>query len=381
MEKITTGIDKLENLLEKRGRISLNEASEELAIPLAVVEEWAELLEKENVVTLTYKLSHKFIELKNITEAEVEVSAKKALAEKDAYTRKIEAAIHNLHHDTVGFKRLKQEYENIQKTIRDEVREIKSQLGDLEHFEKLKDKLSKQIEDQKKSYDTFAKNYEKNIQDFEDKYNRLLDRLKSEHKIIEDAKKHVDSLKHERDKIEGIIGKATKRLEDVSQTINKRLEAVGVAEKKIDKLKSELDDLEKGVSEKKEVALVNLAKKMGATREEISDAHNVLLVSTKEKVKAIQSYTLMGHNVYEAFSGKFLNKVKTLDLFDEIEAERSKLFRDLELLKRKVEAFQISANHSSLKKDFGAIEKIISDYEKRKNTLVGKIHFLIAHMK
>lgn len=381
MEKITTGIDRLERLLEKRGKISLHEAAEELGIALDVIEDWAELLEKEQVVTLTYKLSNKYIELKDQSEKDVFVSAKRVSEEKDAFTRKIESAISNLHHDTVGFKRLKKEYDNIQKTIKTEVTEIKSQLKDLQHFEKLKGKLAKDIEKQKKDYSNFAKKYEKEIVDFENKYTKMLNKLKAEHKIILEARKHVDGLKLEKVKIEKIITEATDRLKLVSKDIDKRLNTVSLAEKKIDKLKSEIESLENGISERKEKSLVKLAKKMGATREEIDEAHNALLISTKEKVKAIQSYTLMGDNVYEAFSSKFLKKIKTLDLFDEIESERSTLFRDLELLKRKVVAFKIVANHSSLKKDFGDIEKIISDYEKRKKTLVGKINFLLAHMK
>lgn len=381
MEKITTGIDRLERLLEKRGKISLHEAAEELGIALDVIEDWAELLEKENIVTLNYKLSNKFIELKDQSEKDVVLSAKRVGAEKDAFTRKIESAISDLHHDTVGFKRLKKEYEDIQKTIKTEVTEIKSQLMDLQHFEKLKGKLAKDIEKQKKDYSTFTKKYEREINDFDNKYKKIIDKLKVEHKTIFEAKKHVDSLKLEKTKIEGIITSATDRLTTVSKIIDKRLKMVNLAEKKVDKLKSEIESLEQGISERKEKALVNLAKKMGSTREEISDAHSALLISTKEKIKAIQSYTLMGHNVYEAFSGKFLKKIKTLDLFDEIESERSTLFRDLELLKRKVVAFKIIGNHSSLKKDFGDIEKIVRDYEKRKNTLVGKIKFLLAHMK
>lgn len=381
MEKITTGIDRLERLLQKRGKISLNEACSELGIAMDVIEDWAELLEKEHVVTLTYNLSHKYIELKEATEHDVVVSAKRVGAEKDAFTRKIESAINNLHHDTVGFTRLKKEYESIQKTIKDEVHEIKSQLMDLEQFDKLKSRLAKDIEKQKVEYDKFTRKYEQEIEAFDNKYKKIIDKLKSEHKIIVEAKKHVDSLKGEKDKIEKIISSATTRLETVSKTIEKRLDIVTVAEKKITVLQKELIELENGVSEKKEKALANLAKKMGSTREEITDAHNALLVSAKEKVKAIQTYTVMGHNVYEAFSGKFLKKIKTLDLFDEIESERSKLFRDLELLKKKVIAFRVTAKNSTLNKEFGDIEKIITDYEKRRNTLVGKIRFLLAHMK
>ena len=66
MSKIQTGIDRLVDLLNERKKLSTQQASDILNVEKEVVEEWAELLEQENLATLTFKFSKTFIELKSI---------------------------------------------------------------------------------------------------------------------------------------------------------------------------------------------------------------------------------------------------------------------------------------------------------------------------
>ena len=49
---ITTAVDSLVELVNRKGRISLEEASKELGIPENIINEWASFLEEENVILI-----------------------------------------------------------------------------------------------------------------------------------------------------------------------------------------------------------------------------------------------------------------------------------------------------------------------------------------
>ncbi len=61
MTKITTSVDSLVNLVKKKGRISVEEASKTLKLSPEVVMEWANFLEEDKIVLIEYKLTTPFL--------------------------------------------------------------------------------------------------------------------------------------------------------------------------------------------------------------------------------------------------------------------------------------------------------------------------------
>ncbi len=68
MKNITTGIDRLVQLIHDNEKITSEKAAKELGIAKDVVEDWIELLEQEKVVSVTYKFNKMTVEERKIDE-------------------------------------------------------------------------------------------------------------------------------------------------------------------------------------------------------------------------------------------------------------------------------------------------------------------------
>ena len=82
---ITTAVDSLVELVNNKGRISLEEAARELGLPSNIINEWATFLEEENVLEIEYQFTTPFLIAKSKKEAD----------EKD-YSRDTEIIFRNL---------------------------------------------------------------------------------------------------------------------------------------------------------------------------------------------------------------------------------------------------------------------------------------------
>ena len=82
---ITTAVDSLVELVNNKGRISLEEAAKELGLPSHIINEWATFLEEEKVLEIEYQFTTPFLIAK----------AKKEIDEKD-YSRDTEIIFRNL---------------------------------------------------------------------------------------------------------------------------------------------------------------------------------------------------------------------------------------------------------------------------------------------
>lgn len=63
-EIIKTSVDSLIELVKSKQEISIEEASNILHIPSAVINDWAEFLEQENVLSIVYKKTTPFLTIK-----------------------------------------------------------------------------------------------------------------------------------------------------------------------------------------------------------------------------------------------------------------------------------------------------------------------------
>jgi predicted transcriptional regulator len=59
---ITTGIDKFVELIYKRKRVGLNEASKALNIPINTLEFWCYVLENNGLIKIEYTLTETYVE-------------------------------------------------------------------------------------------------------------------------------------------------------------------------------------------------------------------------------------------------------------------------------------------------------------------------------
>lgn len=381
MKNITTGIDRLLNIVEERKKISAEKAAKELNLGKDVIEEWAELLEQEKIVTLTFKFSKMQIEAKKITEKTVFNSAKQITAQKEAFSRKIEATIKAIDNETAGFDQVKAEFEKIQGHIKTELETVRKEMKELERFDSLKKTIEKNIVGQKKDYETFTKAYDKEIEDFEKKYVESVEKLKNEQKTLSNLQNTIVELRSDKIEIEKIINESINKLKTVASEANSHLSALRTTEKTINKLKKDIEGLSSNIEVSRAKNLKILTRIVGDKREKIEKEHESLLSGAQMKISHLKDYADAGEKIYEKFSSKFMKKIKTGDLITEIKDEKDALRNELIELNKKVQLFSALKSGKDVKEKFEKIEKKIFSYEEKKRKLSEKINGLLGLIK
>ena len=58
---IETGVDKLLKLIERKTKLTIEEAAKTLGVSTNVIQEWADFLEEEGIVSIEYTLTHTYL--------------------------------------------------------------------------------------------------------------------------------------------------------------------------------------------------------------------------------------------------------------------------------------------------------------------------------
>lgn len=92
---ITTAIDSLVDLVKKHKKISLDDASKMLGIPVNILNEWAAFLEEENILEIEYKFTTPYL-IEESGKEKLKVSKKELESHKELILRKLEYTLSNL---------------------------------------------------------------------------------------------------------------------------------------------------------------------------------------------------------------------------------------------------------------------------------------------
>ena len=119
---ITTAIDSLVEFVKTKKRVTLEEASSELGIPLNIIDEWANFLEEEGVISREYKFTTPFLLFK---EEEASIEDEEELKRRlDLATRHLEFMISNLKKYIINAKVNVKNIEDVRSLIKSDSKKI-----------------------------------------------------------------------------------------------------------------------------------------------------------------------------------------------------------------------------------------------------------------
>jgi len=104
--KITTGVDKLVELVKNKKRISVEEAAKLLSMPKVLIEEWADFLEEREVIGIEYKLASQFLVFKEMSRKDAMDRTKQFAGRKEGFVRKVDTVMQYLDQESEGLKLL-----------------------------------------------------------------------------------------------------------------------------------------------------------------------------------------------------------------------------------------------------------------------------------
>src|SRR5690606_23547806 len=102
--------------------------AKQLNVGKETVQEWAEFLEQEGLITVKYRFSTVWLEELKISEKTALNIGKELIGEKDILRRKIEVSLSRLQTEANAINDVKSHFSKIQSQIKDEVKTVKKDL-------------------------------------------------------------------------------------------------------------------------------------------------------------------------------------------------------------------------------------------------------------
>jgi len=367
MAKIETGVDKLVQLVADRKKVSVDEATKELGVSKTVVQEWAEFLEEEGLISLEYSLSKTYLVEKKLTKPEVKKKEKEYSQKKEAFVRKVDTALKTLEKDTSGFEEIKKAYDSLKDDIGDEIDQVKEELDELRHYESLKQSIDQDIIQQKIDYQKMVDDVHRKLYAEEKRYERVLAEIKNETARVG---KERDGLKTLEEK-ESSLKQRLSALKEVIGAIDSEIGGVGKSisdeESRLARLHEIAETIEKNIRLKKEEELEPLLAASKEHGEKILQVQDNILQKVKKRKETITTYEKEGKGVIKKFDDFFKKRMETEKLLNNLERMKAEMAHELDGLKQKAIAYTLANDSADVKKHMNELEHQYHDWEQKKS--------------
>ncbi|RME31239.1 hypothetical protein D6789_03345, partial [Candidatus Woesearchaeota archaeon] len=348
-------------------KLTLQEASKILGVSTTVVQEWAEFLEEEGLIGIEYSLSKTYLVHKALSKGDVKAKAKEYERKKEVFVRKVDTALQQLEKETAGFEEIKQAYNSLKADIGDEIDQVKQELDELRHYEKLKQSIDQDIIQQKIDYQKLVDDVHRKLHMEEKRYEKVLSDVKSEGDRIEKEREELRTLEEKEDSLKKRLAALQEVVAGVDKevtTMNKLLEH---DEDRLARLHQITDEIEKNLRRKKEKEIDPLIKASKEHGEKILAVQDSIIKKVEARKDKITTYEKEGTKVIEKFDKFFKKRVQTEKILNDLEKQKAEMAHELEALKNKALAFDLLGHGDEVKKHLHELTKAYEAFEKKKN--------------
>jgi len=368
---IETGVDKLVKLVNERKKVSVNDAAKELGVPVSSIEEWADFLEEEGIISIQSRFATIYLIEKQIGKKELLEKVKAVREEKDEFMRRVESSINALERDSEEIKLIDSEFKEMKSILQDNFSKLCNKLDRIKDYRKAHSEIESKHEDVKEEYEKKLKDIDSKVKEGRSEYDKVTsiineeaDRLKREKAEVEGLKSSEKELQSKVDEINKIIMHVRRELETGNQVLaadEKRLKA---SEETAHRVKEEIESSSK--------ELDSLSKQVKGSYKELDSMEKEFISNLesldKGDVEKIGAYC-EGKKLADKFK-KFFGKTKEIEqLIHNAEKEEEELKEHFETLVKKAKAFSVLANIPDVKKEIVEIHEELAAVEERKKLL------------
>jgi len=377
---IETGVDKLVKLVETKKRISTTEAAKLLGVSPAVIDEWADFLEEEGIISIEYKLATTYLVERKLSKKEVVKKAKEFHGTKDAFIRKIETTIQGIDRDTSGLEELKDQFKGLKNEIGDDVNHVREELKELENYERLKKNIDKQMYQQQTEFRKRIEDMEKELFKEKSKYKEMIDDIEVEKIKLEEEKGELISLKDKETKLLQKLDDFKDIIKQIRDNIESEEKKVEITEDHIDYLEKVADKIKDRVGDQKK-KLDPLIKESKEQEQNIVSMQDEVLKKVIEGRKKIKSDVEDSHKVAEKFKVFFSQKTQIDTMLAKVDKQRNDIKEELGDLIKKAHAFDLAAKSSNVKKYMTELNKKFKEIESKRNGFKRELDKLVAMIR
>jgi chromosome segregation ATPase len=381
MKELETGVDKLVQLVAKFKKISVDKAAKELGVSSIVVQEWADFLEEQGLISIEYTLSNVYLVEKKLTKKEVFSKAKEFTSKKESFVRRVETAISTFERDFDGFEKIRHEFESLKKDMGSEMTRIEQELGELHKYEQIKSKIDDDVKMQKEEYLKLINGAHQQIETEEKKFKQILSTLAEEREKIKQERDEIHTLEENEEKLKEKIKAFTSIVETIKQKVSDEKLILDNSEKRIIDMGKLIDEVEVNIKEKKENKIAPLIKLSLEQEKKIDFIQADILRKVELAKKNIEKQTVSGKEAAAKFKKFFEKKAEIEKLFEKIESERNKLKTEMEDLVKAAMSFNILDKGGSLKDHIADLESKFGQLEQRKGLFKKEIEKLTDMIK
>jgi len=192
---LKTGVDRLVSLIKEKKRISVPQAAKELGVSPIVVEEWADFLEEDDIISIDYKFATPWLIDKKLKKEEIIKKVKEFHGKRDIIIRRSESLLSSLNKEGEDITKVRDEFKKIRQDIYSELNNVQGELKELEKYEELKKKVDNQIKTQDQIFAEKIKQMDGQIIRAQKKYSEFLKEIGVEEKIIKTERVKTDSIR------------------------------------------------------------------------------------------------------------------------------------------------------------------------------------------
>ncbi len=361
---IETGIDKLVKLVKEKAKISMEDAAKELGVSLTVVEEWADFLEEEGIISIEYKFTKAFLVGRKLTKKDIQKKAKEFTGKKEVFIRKAEGILHFLEKEAAKLTNMKEDSTGVKRDFGAEIKDVKKKMEKLEKRHHLKINLDKRIHQQKTSSQGKMTSMTQQILREQKKHADILNEIKKESEELKKEEMAMSSIKES----EELLKEKLESLKSMTSVIEKKVKdedlAIQNSQSHIERLKNMAASMEKNLEKGKSI-ITPLIKKSQEHEDEIKQLQEDILKKIAEKEKKFQVAGKSSKKIK-----KFLDrKVEIGSLIDKLNQDKTSLEKELIELIKKAKSFNLASKSGDIGKQMLELEKKFGEVDKKKSVL------------
>jgi len=373
---IETGVDKLVNLVNARGRIAASDAAKELGVSSTVVMEWADFLEEEGIINIEYKFTKPYLVARKLGKKDIQGKEKEFTGKKDVFIRKAEVSISFLKRESERLKSLKDEFEKIKQSIGLDIGSIKNELEELKNYEHLKINLDKQIEDQKTSSMERLQEISRQILGEKKKYQEIITEIKKEEEMLKRDQIRAKTLEESEKLINERLENLKLFINNVESKTKSEVESVKISESNIQKLLLMTENAK--IKIEKEKNMVDpLVKKSTEQAEKIKNLQAIIIqkiISKEKKLKGAKEASIKMRNFFK-------KKLGVLGLVETINKDNNLLQNEFIEIIKKARSFELSSKSADVGDQIIDLEKKFKEIDSKKKTFEKDLKQLSSFFK
>jgi len=373
---IETGVDKLVNLVNTKGRIPSADAAKILGVGVSTIMEWVDFLEEEGIIKIEYKFTKPFLVARKIGKKQIKEKAKEFSGKKDVFVRKAEVSLSFLSRESDKLKTLKDEFDKIKKDLGFDIDGIRNELLELKKYEQLKISLDKQIGDQKTVAVEKLQAITNQILREKRKYEEILMQIRNEEKVLERDRIEASSIEESEKFIKEKLDSLKKIIERVESRVKTEEESIMISESNIQKLISMTEGIKARV-EKEKGMIEPLVEQSNNQAEKIKELQATIIKKIEDKEKKLTGVKKASKKMKVFFK----KKLGVMSFIEKVNKDRNDLQNELIGLIKKAKSFQLSSKSSDMESQIVGLEKKFKEVDDKKKLFEAELKKVSAFFK